>query len=112
MKKYTKKQIEILQFVKVNGMVNVELTPSCIQQNKNFYHRIKFLELNGALIVERREGECSLYTITNLGVDLLTKFQSKIKNDDLSLLWDKIQSCKSLSPLKKKRMCEILSYSE
>lgn len=67
----TKKQMEILEFISQNGKVQVEVTPRMIKQNDALYQRIWRLEDIGALLAERRLGMSTLYTITNVGLDIL-----------------------------------------
>ena len=67
----TKKQMEILEYISQNGKVQVEVTPRIIKQNDALYERIWKLEDKGAIIAERRMGQSTLYTITNLGIDIL-----------------------------------------
>lgn len=67
----TKKQMEILEYISMNGKVQVEVTPRLIKQNDSLYARIWKLEDKGALIAERRIGMSTLYTITNVGLDIL-----------------------------------------
>ena len=67
----TKKQREILEYISQNGKVQVMVTPRIIKQNDALYERIWRLEDKGAIIAERRKGEPTLYTITNVGLDIL-----------------------------------------
>ena len=67
----TKKQREILEFISQNGKVKVMMTPRIIKQNDALYERIWRLEDKGAIIAERRKGEATLYSITNVGLDIL-----------------------------------------
>lgn len=69
--KLTIKQREILEFISRNGKTQVEVNPRLVKQNKNFYERISKLESIGAVIIERREGYSSLYSITNVGLEYL-----------------------------------------
>lgn len=79
MKKFTLKQLELLDFVQRNGQVEVEMCPRLVRQNKNFYERIRMLEYEGAFVVKRRDGASSLYTITNCGLDILSNhYKSKV----------------------------------
>jgi len=67
----TKKQMEILEYISQNGKVKVEVTPRIIKQNDSLYQRIWRLEDIGAIFAERRLGMATLYTITNVGLDIL-----------------------------------------
>lgn len=67
----TKKQMEILEYISMNGKVQVEVTPRIIKQNDSLYQRIWKLEDMGAIIAERRIGMSTLYTITNIGLNIL-----------------------------------------
>jgi hypothetical protein len=67
----TKKMIEILEYISMNGKVQVEVTPRTIKQNDSLYQRIWKLEDLGAIITERRIGMSSLHSITNVGLDIL-----------------------------------------
>ena len=67
----TKRQMEILEFISQNGKVQVEVTPRIIKQNDALYDRIWRLEDRGAIIAERRTGLLTLYSITNVGLDIL-----------------------------------------
>lgn len=67
----TQKQIEILEYISMNGKVQVEVTPRLIKQNGALYERIWKLEDTGCIISEKRVGMSSLHTITNKGLDVL-----------------------------------------
>lgn len=68
---YYKNELDILSHIQMNGQVEVEFGPHDINQNKNFYHRVHKLEKIGAIIVQRRDGQKSLYTLTNVGLDII-----------------------------------------
>lgn len=67
----TEKQIEILDYISMNGKVNVEVTPRIIKQNNALYDRIWKLEDGGYIICQRIQGCATLHTITNKGLELL-----------------------------------------
>lgn len=67
----TRKQMEILDYISQNGKVKVQMTPRLVKQNDSLYERVWRLEDMGAIIVERRIGESNLYSITNVGLDIL-----------------------------------------
>jgi hypothetical protein len=69
--KLTIKQREILEFISRNGKTQVEVNPRLVNQNKNYYDRVVKLENLGAIIIERRQGYSSLYSITNVGLEYL-----------------------------------------
>lgn len=67
----TEKQIEILEYISMNGKVQVEVTPRLIKQNGAIYERIWRLEDCGYILCEKRSGLPTLHTITNKGLELL-----------------------------------------
>lgn len=72
-KQLTSKQKEILDYIFRNSGIQVEMSPRTIKQNRNFYFRMDRLVDMGAVVVQKRNGLTSLYTITNVGLELLHK---------------------------------------
>jgi len=68
----TEKQMEILKYISENGKVKVEVTPRIIKQSDAIYQRVWKLEDMGAIIAERRLGMSTLYSITNVGLLILS----------------------------------------
>jgi hypothetical protein len=63
----TAKDLEILSFVIEGGGVDVPMAASSVNQNKNFYMRVRKLE-NLCLFTRKKfEGEPSLFTISSKG---------------------------------------------
>lgn len=63
----TAKDFELLQFVIEGGGVDVSMAASSVNQNKNFYMRVRKLENMCLFTVKRFDGEPSLFTITSKG---------------------------------------------
>jgi len=63
----TAKDLEILAFVIEGGGVDVPMAASSVNQNKNFYMRVRKLE-NLCLFTKMKfDGEPSLFTLTSKG---------------------------------------------
>lgn len=73
MRNLTEKQKEILDYIETFGGNKVQLSAGELKQNKNFYFRVKSLIQQGLIVVERREGLCSLYTLTEKGTNIYKK---------------------------------------
>lgn len=65
---YSVKHMELLNFVKNNGQVDVEMGPRDVKQNKNFYNRTFRLESEGLFTIQRRDGAKSIFSLTPLGL--------------------------------------------
>lgn len=77
----TQKYYEILDYIFRNGLIDVAVSPAIIRQNKNFYGRIKRLEIDDMIIITRNPGMMSVYSITQRGVETLFDFyKEKRKN--------------------------------
>jgi hypothetical protein len=66
----TVKDLEILTFIVEGGGVDVSMAASSVNQNKNFYMRVRKLE-NLCLFTRKKfDGEPSLFTISSKGKQL------------------------------------------
>lgn len=75
----TDKQMELLEYIKSCGGTCVSMCPADVNQNKNFYQRVKQLERLGFVKVLRKDGEPSDFTLTDLGRSFI---QPKTKTCD------------------------------
>lgn len=69
---YTELQLDIVRYVKENGGVNIPVSPKDVKQNKNFYERVRRVENDGLVTLNRFDGYASEFTITQKGKDALT----------------------------------------
>lgn len=63
----TTKDFELLTFIVEGGGVDVSMAASSVNQNKNFYMRVRKLENMCLFTVKRFEGEPSIFTLTTKG---------------------------------------------
>jgi len=68
---YTDLQLDIVKYVKENGAKDVPVSAAIMNQNKNFYERVRILEHNGLITVKRFDGYASQLTITELGREVI-----------------------------------------
>lgn len=74
-------QLEILKYVKDNGSKNVEVAASTLNQNKNFYGRVRSLEHQGFITAIRFDGYASLLTLTDMGREIMKCCDQPIKTE-------------------------------
>lgn len=63
----TKKDFEILEFIVDGGGIDVPVAASSVNQNKNFYMRVRKMENMCLFSRKKFEGEASLFTLTSKG---------------------------------------------
>lgn len=63
----TKKDFEILEFIVEGGGIDVPVAASSVNQNKNFYMRVRKMENMCLFSRKKFEGEPSLFTLTSKG---------------------------------------------
>lgn len=65
--KLTEKELQILQYVKDNGGIDVPLSPRMLGQNQNFHIRTAKMEYHGFLVSVYNSGRMKTYYLTPLG---------------------------------------------
>lgn len=108
----TEREYEILEYVYSEGGFGVPVCPTVVKQNKNFYNRVKKLENNNLVIVQRYDGKASEFDITSQGreyVKLVRQNEGKIEREtDMEFLISLIKSS-SLSQDLKSKVISVLS---
>ena len=108
----TAKEFDILECVYSHGGFGVPVCPKSVQQNKNFYNRVRKLEDKGLVIVHRYDGRASEFDITHFGREYVTKVRGSVgkieKESDTEFLISLIKSS-SLSQDLKSKVIEVLS---
>lgn len=68
---FTELQLDIVKYVKQNGGTDVPVSAAIMNQNKNFYERVRILEYSGLITVKRFDGYASQLSLTKDGYDIL-----------------------------------------
>lgn len=72
----TAKDFEILTFIVEGGGIDVSVAASSVNQNKNFYMRVRKMENLCLFNRKRFDGEPSLFTLTSKGKEVYNQIKN------------------------------------
>lgn len=72
----TTKDFELLTFIVEGGGVDVPMAASSVNQNKNFYMRVRKLENMCLFKAKRLEGEASVFSLTSKGKQVFQEIRN------------------------------------